>query len=173
MSTTSLSGAQIVKQRSKGKMRGVDITIWILHADNVVLFCKTITGAKNLLTIINDTCSRFELTISFEKSKTQVFNDKDLGLKETCLSSGSQVVENVQQFISLGVIINNADVCFTDHRTARATAKFNELRNVTTGHAVNMRTRRKVLESCVRSGLTYGTQGWYPNEQQMKKLEVC
>ena len=29
------------------------------------------------------------------------------------------------------------------------------------------------LESCVRSRLTYGTQAWYPSEQQIKVLEVC
>ena len=62
---------------------------------------------------------------------------------------------------------------FTDHRTDRAIAKFNELRNILTDKDVNMHTRRKLLESCVRSRLTYGTQAWYPNEQQLKKLEVC
>ena len=29
------------------------------------------------------------------------------------------------------------------------------------------------MESCVRSRLTYGTQAWYPNELEMKNLEVC
>ena len=38
---------------------------------------------------------------------------------------------------------------------------------------VNLRTRRKLLESCVRSRLTYGTKAWFPNEQQMRKLEIC
>ena len=36
-----------------------------------------------------------------------------------------------------------------------------------------MRTRRKLLEACVRSRLTYGTQASLPNEMQMKKLEAC
>ena len=50
--------------------------------------------------------------------------------------------------------------------------KFNEFRNVLTNKDVNMHTRRKLLESCVRSRLRYGTQAWYTNEQQLKKLEV-
>ena len=34
-------------------------------------------------------------------------------------------------------------------------------------------TRRKILEACVRSRLTYSTQAALPSEQQMKKLEAC
>ena len=116
---------------------------WILYADDVVLFCKTIQEADNLLTLINNTCTRFGLTISFKKTKTQVFNDKDLAQKETLFSIGDQIIGNVQQFTYLGqVITNDMTVCFTDHRSARATAKFNELRNVLTDHYINMRTRK-------------------------------
>ena len=63
--------------------------------------------------------------------------------------------------------------CFTEHRISRTISKFNELRNVLTDINVSLRTRRKLLESCVRSRLTYGTQAWFPNEQQMRKLEIC
>ena len=52
-------------------------------------------------------------------------------------------------------------------------AKFNELRKVLTNTNVHMHTRRKILEVCVRSRLTYGTQAALPNEQQMKMLEAC
>ena len=161
-------------QRVKGKLRGIEIIRWILYADDVALFCKTKPEAENLLSIINKTCNRFGLTISFKKTKTQVFNDSELAKSKTLFSNGDAVIENVQQFTYLGhVITTDKEVCFTDHRTESAVAKFNELRNILTDHRVNMRTRRKILESCVRSRLTYATQAWYPNEQQMKKLEVC
>ena len=58
------------KQRQGGRMRGIEVIRWILYADDVVLFCKTVTEAEQLLTIINDTCKRFGLTISFKKTKT-------------------------------------------------------------------------------------------------------
>ena len=32
---------------------------------------------------------------------------------------------------------------------------------------------RKLLESCVRSRLSYSVQAWLPKEVEMKKLEVC
>ena len=35
-----------------------------------------------------------------------------------------------------------------------------------------MTTRRKLLEACVRSRLTYGVQAWPPREEKIRKLEV-
>ena len=58
-------------------MHGIEIMRWILYADDVVLFCKSASEAQQLLTI-NDTCVRFGLNISFKKTKTQVFNDREL-----------------------------------------------------------------------------------------------
>ena len=83
-------------------------------------------------------------------------------------------MENVKGFVYLGqVITTENDGCFTEHRVARATAKFNELRTVLKDKRVNLRTHRKLLEACVRSRLTFGTQACFPNARQLKKLEVC
>ena len=162
------------EQRRNGRMRGIEMMRWILYADDMVLFCKTVDEAEQLLTLINDTFKRFGLTISFEKTKTQVFNDEDLAEKSTLFNIGEQVIENVRKFTYLGQVITTEEKgCFTEHRISRTISKFNELRNVLTEINVNLRTRRKLLESCVRSRLTYGTQAWFPNEQQMRKLEIC
>ena len=162
------------EQRKTGCMRGVEILRWILYADDAVLFCKTTDEAMQLLTIINTTFNRFGLSISFKKTKTQVFNDSDLASKDTLFSIEEHVIENVREFCYVGqVITNDENGCFTAYRIARANAKFNELRNVLTDWNVNLRTRRKLLESCVLSRLVYGTQAWFPNEEQLNKLEVC
>ena len=162
------------EQRRNGKMSGVEIIRWILYADDVALFSKSVHEAECLLTILNDTCKRFGLNISFTKTKTQVFNNKELAEKETLFSIGTEVIENVQEFTYLGHVFTTEEGrCFTDHRVAMATAKFNMLRNVLTDTDVNLQSRRKILEACVRSRLTYGTQACFPNVAQMKKLDVC
>jgi retron-type reverse transcriptase len=162
------------EQRSHGKLRGNDIIRWILYADDVALFCKTIVEAEKLLNIINTTCNRFGLTISFKKTKTQVFNNEELAKKETLFSVEGNVIQNVKEFVYLGkVISNDRKVISTEQQTARATAKFNELRSVLMDHNVNMGTRKKLLEACVRSRLTYGVQAWLPKEEVLRKLEVC
>ena len=47
------------------------------------------------------------------------------------------------------------------------------MRKVLCDFKINKRTRKKLLEACVRSRLTYGLQACYPNELQLKKLEAC
>ena len=81
-------------QRSVGKMRGVEIIRWILYADDVVLFCVRAKDAERMLTIIDDTCKRFGLNISFGKTKTQVFNDAVL--HETTFQLGAYIKKNHQ-----------------------------------------------------------------------------
>ena len=51
--------------------------------------------------------------------------------------------------------------------------QINELRNVLSDPKVNIRTRRKLLEACVRSRLTYGLQALFPNVQQLRSLGTC
>ena len=161
------------EQRQRGRMHGIEIIRWILYADDVVVFCKSVREAEELLNIINDTCKRFGLTISYTKTKTQVFNDDKLADLPTLFSIGEQQIENVKEFVYVGQnITTKENCCFTEHRIARAYAKFNELRNVLCDVNVNIHTRKKLLDSCVRARLIYGTQAWYPTEKQMSHLET-
>ncbi len=123
-------------------MRGIEIIRWILYADDVALFCNTVCEAEHLLYIINNTCKRFGLTISFKKTITQVFNN-EVAKKARLFSIGDNVVGNVKEFTYLGQVVStDGNGCFTDHRVSRGIAKFNELRNVLTDRIVNMRTRQ-------------------------------
>ena len=162
------------RQRQEAKLRGIEIIRWILYADDVVLFCKTVHEAETILNIINSTCQRFGLTISFSKTKTQVFNDDNLADMPTLLNVDGNVIENVKEFTYLGQLITTKEKpCFTDLRVSRSVAKFNEVINVLSDPKGNIRTRRKLLEACVRSRLTYGLQALFPNEQQLRCLETC
>ena len=125
-------------------MNGIEVIRWILYADDAVLFCKTTEDACTILNIINDTCKRFGLTLSFKKTKTQVFNNNELANKDTLFSVEDVKIENVDEFVYLGqVITNNDSKCFTDHRVARANAKFHELREALCDFNINIRTRKK------------------------------
>ena len=102
------------EQRQKEKMRGIEVMRWILYADDVVLFCKSAEEAHTILSIINTTCKRFGLNISFLKTKTQVFNDPELASKETLFNIGDEVIKNVQEFVYLGQLITTkGDGCYT------------------------------------------------------------
>ena len=117
---------------------------WLLYADDLVMFCKSIVEVKTIMNIPNDTCSRFGLsiTISFPKKKTQVFNNDELANLASLFSIGEIVVENVSEFTYLGQTFSNKDQgSRTDLRVSKAIGKFNEMRQVLTDKKVNVTTR--------------------------------
>ena len=160
------------EQRARQKLNGVEVIKWILYADDVVLFARSSKEARKLLSIIHTTCTRFGLNISFKKTKTQVFNDENMAAKASLIKVAGHKIENVRQFTYLGHVFDNRGVTSaTEHRRARASAKFHQLREVLCDINVNRRTRWKLLEACVIPRLLYGLQACYPKEDQMKKLE--
>ena len=147
---------------------------WILYADDVVLFAKSSGEAEQLLRIIHNTCKRFGLNISFGKTKTQVFNDNSMAARPSLITVNGHEIENVRQFEYLGHIFDNCSAASsTEHRKARASAKFHQFREVLCDIKINRKTRWKILEACVVPRLLYGLQACYPKEEQLKKLEAC
>ena len=162
------------EQRQEGRMNGVELIRWLLYADDLVLFCRNVVEAEKIIQILHNTCSRFGLNISFLKTKTQVFNNEELANLDSLFTIGENVIENVSEFTYLGQTFSNKEQgCFTDLRISKAIGKFNEMRQVLTDHKVNMATRMKLMDACVRSRLLYGTQAWYINVECAKKLETC
>ena len=158
------------QQRGQRRMHGVEIIKWLLYADDLVLFCSDISEAQEIVKIMNSVCKRFGLTISFSKTKVmQFYTDTN----HVNVIVDDNVLENVSEFCYLGHNIFNNDDDFTSLRIERATAKFNELSNILRDQDINLSIRRKFLEACVRSRLTYATQSWRPSEDQIKKLESC
>ena len=68
---------------------------WILYADDLALFCRTIEEAQTLLEIVDRTCRRFGLTISFKKT-TQIFGNEELAVAESHIAIGMEQIENVR-----------------------------------------------------------------------------
>ena len=160
------------EQRKAGRLNGVEMIKWLLYAEDLVLFCKNVADAEKIMNILNNTCLRFGLTISFSKTKTQVFNNKELADLPFLFSVGENVIENVSEFTYLGQLFSNKDPgSYTELCISKAVGKFYEMKNVFKDHRIDMGTRRKLLETCVRSRLTYGTQAKYVSEAHLKKLE--
>ena len=85
------------------------------------------------MNILNDTCSRFGLTISFPKTKAQVFNNNELAKLPSLFSIGENGVDNVSEFTYLRQTISNTDQGnFINLGVSKAIGKFNEMRQVLT-----------------------------------------
>ena len=158
-------------QRSRGKLTGVEIVRWILYADDIVLLASHAKEVEDLLNILDKTCTRYGLTISFKKTKTQVFKDQLLGNKASFVKVGETDVENVSEFVYLGHKISTGAHTFVDMQIGSALGKFNEMSKVLCDGRVNMPTRRKLVESCVRSRLTYALQASKIYESDIRKIE--
>ena len=109
------------EQRRNGKLNGVQIIQWLLYADDVVLFCKNVAEAERIMNILHDTCCRFGLNISFLKTKTQVFNNKELATMPSLFAINGEVIEDVSVFTYLGQVFSNKDQeNFTELRVSKA-----------------------------------------------------
>ena len=76
---------------------------------------------EQIMNIINDTCSRFGLSISFSKTKTYVFNNKPLANMPSLFKIGENVIENVNEFTYLGQLFsNNVHDNFTELRNTKS-----------------------------------------------------
>ena len=101
------------EQRKSGRLDGVEIVIWLLYADDLVLFCKIIAEVKTIMNILNDTCSRFRLTIASPKTKIHCFQSEKMWWT----------------MYRFGQTFSNKDQgSFTDLRVSKAFGNFNEKR---------------------------------------------
>ena len=57
-------------------------------------------------------------------------------------------------------------------RISSAFQKWNELKHVLTDKRINMSSRIKILEACVRSRLLYSAQSWELTASELRKLET-
>ena len=67
---------------------------------------------------------------------------------------------------------NKDQSSFTDLGVSKAIGKFNKMRQVLTDQKVNMTPRTKLMAARVRSHLLCGTQAWYIDEENVRKLET-
>ena len=90
-------------------MNGVQVIRWLLYADDLVLFCKNVEEVQKIMTILDNTCSLFCLTISFTKTKTQVFNNEELASLPSLFQLGKirlKMCQNLYTWAKPSVIKN-------------------------------------------------------------------
>ena len=119
---------------------------------------------------------RFGLKISTGKTETMAFNvAEDIKSTPSLISVGGVALKNVRTFKYLGHMITNNDEDpshFLTFRISSAFQKRNELKHVLTDRKINMFTRVKILEACVRSRLLYSAQSWELCASELRKLET-
>ena len=162
--------------RSKKDLSGSYLIDWIGYADDLILTFTTKSSLQIALTELNDTFSRFGLKINSSKTKTMILNQQHVSTrypKTICHIAGEEI-ENVETFRYLGAQIKYDEPTTGDAelelRVDSAVAKFYELGMKLMNYKISLKTRVKILNSLVRSRLTYSCQCWSLTEKQKQKI---
>ena len=95
--------------------------------------------------------------------------------KSSLISIAGVAIKNVRTFKYLGHLITNTDEdpsSYLTFRISSAFQKWNELKFVLTDKRINMSSRIKILEACVRSRLLYSAQSLELTSSELNKLET-
>ena len=164
------------EQRSVHGLSGVQRLRMILYADDIALLCSNVDELSEIVSIYHITFTRFGLTISTGKTETMAFNVPDeIKSKSSLISIAGVAIKNVRTFKYLGHLITNTDEdpsSYITFRISSAFQKWNELKFVLTDKRINMSSRIKILEACVRSRLLYSAQSWELTASELNKLET-
>ena len=157
-----------------------EVTVdWIGYADDLVLFFEDESSLNKGFEILNSTFERYELEINYEKTKTMIFNYEGNDYPKTIIKTengkGKGIIKNVLVFRYLGCQIHSLQEKTGDEelnvRVDSATARFYALSNKFFNHKIALKTRVKILNSLVRTRLTYGCSTWCLTVQQQKRMD--
>ena len=149
---------------------------WIGYADDLILAFNDRRSLQLAMDTLNTTFYRYGLTINVSKTKTMILNQQYLNSEyPTTISMLNDVrVENVQIFRYLGCQIKYDEPGTGDTETELridcAVCKFYELGRQFMNHNIAIVTRVKILNSLVRSRLTYSCQAWSMTKLQLARV---
>ena len=174
------SAATSREERHNKTNEGEHDADWSGYADDLALFFEDSHNLQNGLIALEETFRRFNLTINVGKTKTMILNFQyatavtQMEYPKTISSLGNTPVENVKKFRYLGDDIKfdepstgDADV---NLRIDLAEAKFYELGKKLMNYRIRIKTRIQILNSMVRSRLTYSCQTWNLTSRQKDRV---
>ena len=163
-------------ERAKGYI-GEHTVDWAGYADDLELAFESISDLEKGLKILHETFVRFHLQINAKKTKTMIINFKFENQDEypqSIVMLNDHVIENVEVFRYLGDDIHytqpstgDAEI---DLRIAVAQNKYNQMSKKLHNRKVFLKTRVYLLNTMVRSRLTYSCQTWNINQQQQQRI---
>ena len=152
---------------------------WIGYADDINIAFKDNTNLKRGARILNTVFKRFKLKINLGKTKTMIFNfnGADREYPESILSLDGEKIDNVKVFKYLGSQVQYDQPCTGDTeltcRIDMAESKFYEHGKKLMNFRIHLSTRVSILNSLVRSRLTYGCQTWTLTQEQKARLDAA
>ena len=151
---------------------------WTGYADDLMITFDDLASLQKGITILNELFKQYRLKINITKTKTMIFNQQ-LDYEEyptTVASLNGESLENVVIYRYLGCDIKYNESSTGDTelnlRTDAATNKFYSNSKNLLNKKIYLKTRVLMINSLVRSRLTYASQTWSCTQSQLTKLNA-
>ena len=151
---------------------------WTGYADDLMITFDDLASLQKGITILNELFKQYRLKINITKTKTMIFNQQ-LDNEEyptTVASLNGKSLENVVIYSYLGCDIKYNESSTGDTelnlRTDAATNKFYSISKNLLNQKIYLKTRVLMINSLVRSRLTYASQTWNCTKSQLTKLNA-
>ena len=149
---------------------------WCGYADDLVLVFDDEGSLRKGLRLLDQTFRRYRLKITTSKIKTMIFNQQyeNREYPVSIASLGDQKLDNVKTYRYLGAEIKydepttgSAEMSL---RTDAAECKFYSLTKNLLNMKINIKVRVQILNSLIRSRITYSCQTWSITKLQLNKM---
>ena len=163
--------------QSNTETRGFHILDWIGYADDLTLMFNDSQSLCKGLELLDKTFKRFGLAINVSKTKTMIINYNGTAstYPETITSLNGENIGNVKEFPYLGYTIKFDEATTGDTeielRIDLAESKFYEMGRTFMNRKISLQTRVQILNTLVRSRLTYACQSWTVTQTQLARLK--
>ena len=164
------------EERLQKTNTGEHVVDWVGYADDLGLIFSDKINLQKGLDALEETFRKYHLTINIKKTKTIILNYKNTfeSYPKTICSLKNKAVENVETFRYLGDEIKYNEPSTGDSevqlRIELAEAKFYEMSKKFLNHDIRLSTRIMILNSVVRSRLTYSCQIWNLTTRQTDQI---
>ena len=165
-------------QRSKFRSSGIYNHPDCGYADDIGIHSWSVGNLQLIINILVEVFSEFCLNINELKTETMVWNwdEKTDGPQpESIIKIKGTAVKNSKEFKYLGVWNTCDNIHIGDrevkHRIASARGTFAEHCQMLTNRNIPLKLRINLMNSLVRSRLTYGCHAWRPTQTEMYKIE--
>ena len=150
---------------------------WIGYADDIILTFESKIELQRAMNILNETFSKFSLSINMTKTKTMILNHQYAGeaYPETICQLNGNPIDNVKTFIYLGSCIKydepstgNTEIELRIDCAENALYQFS---SKFFNQKIAIKTRVQIMNSIVRSIMVYGCQTWSLTKQLLRKIK--
>lgn len=145
----------------------------LLWADDIVLLALERSSMENLLNVLGDYATKWEMEINTDKTKVLLFNPSGRLLKDSHhYSLLGTTLQSVKEYTYLGIVFtaNGNMKAAINNLATKGTKAVYALRKAVNGDALSGLTAFKLFDALIVPILTYGCPVWLPSTEAARAV---